>query len=538
MPILVADSKTLAGLAKKHWDVVIVGSGISGATACWRLQNSAAKDLDVLIIDKAGLPPNNHSPMGSAPDGPKTYLGTPEGGKEIQAWWDAKQVGGGFNVWYGQIGRFHANSLQKSTLPFGATRSKAVSKWPIRYDELIPYYDVIEKALAPYAASEGTFEQTGNTVPLENVTTRPRISEFEARFGRKLSQFGLDCYVVPTCLGGRLWDKHPIDPITGKALTASDISGIKRGFKDDMLGAAKGRPNVTLLCAARVESLAETDGGGCLQVRSVQDTSSKEVTLSASKILLGCGALETARLLLGSPHISRGLPIGQGFNTTLEYIGYVSTDIARKAEPDPFARFGHLGMPVMNPATGGMGKIAIYDALEVDGYKKYCEYNKRFGTTVPISRRTFEQKYVLKLSFKGESANWPGKQITRRTKEPHALPDLWLRYDDHADDLSLLGYVQEQIRQIAATLVHGKVLFGFRPTKAFGLSAHHHGGAIMGDTPENSVTDRYGRLWGAEDISIIDSSTFPTSGDLNGSLTIMANAARVTDWAIHQETLS
>jgi choline dehydrogenase-like flavoprotein len=60
-------------------------------------------------------------------------------------------------------------------------------------------------------------------------------------------------------------------------------------------------------------------------------------------------------------------------------------------------------------------------------------------------------------------------------------------------------------------------------------TAHLMGGCRMGFTPDDSVTDGYGRSWEIPNLWICDASLFPTSGGANPSLTIMALACRIGD---------
>ena len=55
----------------------------------------------------------------------------------------------------------------------------------------------------------------------------------------------------------------------------------------------------------------------------------------------------------------------------------------------------------------------------------------------------------------------------------------------------------------------------------------------MGDDPERSVVDRWGRLHGVPNAYVTDASVFVTSGGLNPALTVEANAFRVADHLAH-----
>jgi choline dehydrogenase-like flavoprotein len=51
----------------------------------------------------------------------------------------------------------------------------------------------------------------------------------------------------------------------------------------------------------------------------------------------------------------------------------------------------------------------------------------------------------------------------------------------------------------------------------------------MGTHPRDSVTNPDGRSWDISNLWICDGSLFPTTGAVNPSLTIQANACRVGD---------
>jgi choline dehydrogenase-like flavoprotein len=59
------------------------------------------------------------------------------------------------------------------------------------------------------------------------------------------------------------------------------------------------------------------------------------------------------------------------------------------------------------------------------------------------------------------------------------------------------------------------------------FSAHQMGTACMGASPATSVVDPSGRVWGFDNLLVVDASLFPQSSGVNPMLTIMAMASRV-----------
>ncbi|MBP9699117.1 MAG: hypothetical protein KBD85_03775 [Elusimicrobia bacterium] len=64
------------------------------------------------------------------------------------------------------------------------------------------------------------------------------------------------------------------------------------------------------------------------------------------------------------------------------------------------------------------------------------------------------------------------------------------------------------------------------------LLAHACGTCRMGNDPQTSVVDRFNRAHGVENLYVVDSSFFPSSGGVNPALTIAANALRVAQHII------
>ena len=59
--------------------------------------------------------------------------------------------------------------------------------------------------------------------------------------------------------------------------------------------------------------------------------------------------------------------------------------------------------------------------------------------------------------------------------------------------------------------------------------AHQNGTIRFGDDPKTSALDRNCRAHEVDNLYVVDSSFFPSSGAVNPALTIMANALRVGD---------
>jgi choline dehydrogenase-like flavoprotein len=109
---------------------------------------------------------------------------------------------------------------------------------------------------------------------------------------------------------------------------------------------------------------------------------------------------------------------------------------------------------------------------------------------------------------------------------------------DETDDLGLrIPKVTFSYSANDRRLIHHALTFMGQALDAAGArnlwtetdTAHLMGGCRMGFSPEDSVTNGYGRAWDIPNLWICDGSLFPTGGGANPSLTIQALACRIGD---------
>lgn len=83
----------------------------------------------------------------------------------------------------------------------------------------------------------------------------------------------------------------------------------------------------------------------------------------------------------------------------------------------------------------------------------------------------------------------------------------------------------EQVKDIDS-LIHRR---HFKLGKISITAAHLMGGCRMGEHPEESVTDNWGKIHGFDHLYVADASLFPAAAQINPHLTIMALADRVAE---------
>ena len=101
----------------------------------------------------------------------------------------------------------------------------------------------------------------------------------------------------------------------------------------------------------------------------------------------------------------------------------------------------------------------------------------------------------------------------------------------HPEDHRVHRFLGERAAEwLTASGAVTTVLYGPRPD-AYGPSSGQHqaGTCRMGTDPAHSVCDIEGRVWGHDNLRVVDGSLHVTNGGVNPVLTIYANAMRIMD---------
>jgi choline dehydrogenase-like flavoprotein len=132
--------------AAREWDVIIIGTGVGGATLGHAL---ALRGLSVLFLEKGGR---------VGPTDASNATATPESGM-TQGWWphpiSHRQTNGVRRRFYAPIGCalggssiHYAAALERmppSDFDSLAIPTGSISRWPVSFGEFAPFYDAAEE---------------------------------------------------------------------------------------------------------------------------------------------------------------------------------------------------------------------------------------------------------------------------------------------------------------------------------------------------------------------------------------------------------
>ena len=145
-----------------------------------------------------------------------------------------------------------------------------------------------------------------------------------------------------------------------------------------------------------------------------------------------------------------------------------------------------------------------------------------------LRREMMDYNHWAPLGVLGEILPWPDNRVTLagetdRWGLPVAHVSFSLRDNDRKISAAGTATVKEILEAAGATETFDESRF-----------AHLVGACRMGDDPETSVVDRYGRTHDVANLFVCDGSVMPTQGSANPGLTIQSLAARTADYLISQ----
>jgi len=506
-------------MTTERYDIIIIGTGAGGGTILHRL---APTGLRILVLERGGFLPRereNWDPREVCTNG--RYLAK-------ETWRDAEGnpfnpfthywVGGNTKVYGAALLRMRESDFTE-VRHFGGISPA----WPIGYDELEPYYTEAERLYHVHgeAGADPTEPWRSGAFPYPAVEFEPRMREIGAGFRAQ----GLRPF--PCALGVRLPRPNP-DRAPSRVLSNfdgyPDLTETKADAEVVCVTPALAHRNVTIRTRARVVRL-ETDRSGGEVSTVVVERDGKVERYAGNIVVLACGAINSAAVLLRSANERHpcGLANGSG-QVGRNYMCH------------------NNGMVIA--ITGRDNPSQFQKAFAISDY-----YHGASDSDLPLG--------LIQLMGKPDSdflaavagehlPSVPKEELWRKTVDffitAEDLPDPHNRITIDPDGVIRVAYREnnrEAYDKLRAKLVDAFDAIEMRETGTsamyvgpkLGVSgvSHQNGTLRFGHDPATSVLDVSCKAHELDNLYVADSSFFPSSGAVNPSLTIMANALRVGD---------
>lgn len=522
-----------------HWDYLVIGTGIGGATTGHALASAGKR---VLFLEK-GRAPSLHADTltgsypesdfsGDDPAAPGNAALLTRAGRCT----DEVAVGkhrfvpligcgvGGSSALYGMAMErlFPADFEPRRHFP-GAAASSLPDAWPLRYEDLAPYYQ----------RAEQLYRVRGGRDPLRpDAATLPappplgaRNAELHAHFEKQ----GLHPYPLPMAC----------EAVRGCECCQGYLCA--RGCKNDAgricLEPAVREHGATLLDECQVLRLEATpDHVTGVVCRWRQ----RAITLRADCVIVAAGGLMTPALLLRSVSIDwpQGLANASGLvgrNLMRHYVDLYLVFTRRRGEN----RLKEIGLSDFYQADGAkLGTLQSFGVLPpatVLAATMARDVHDAAPWVSPLFAllRPLLPALLAWLFRRGVLLAAIMEDLPYADNRVVADPALGIDYTVHDDDRARLHIFR---RQVASALKPYRFL-SLRQAEKNSMLAHVCGTCRFGDDPATSVLDRNNRAHGLINLYVVDASFFPSSGGTNPALTIAANALRVADHLLGRDAV-
>lgn len=460
-------------------------------------------------------------------------------------------VGGTSLHYNAKFPRFWKQDFTQLT-DLGPVADAQVADWPIRYEDLAPYYDEVERTIG--------VQGDVSLMPAQTLLQSPRSGQFvmppnptgyAARLlARGAQNVGWNPYPYPAAVNSRVFDGRPACNSCGLCSSFGCPINARGDAMVSYLNPAVLTGRVRVIERAQVYRIHTTaDGRRATEVRYF-DRDGRDRALSADKILVAGSPVQTARLLLlsansahpdglgnASGQVGRNMMFhfftqgGAFFERDVQSLRAQSTTVEVDDLVGPFTgpEVRALGVPYIK---GGLIQVGTGLPLLQEAYF-YAGLGIPYGRSHKNAMRlSMARQRIAGIQFVGEDLPQAGNRVDLDpgVRDFRGLPAARVTWSPHAHERAsaLLTAPRLEAMLLAAPGAIGAVvtpnpLLSDNPS----LTAHHAGTARMGNDPAISVCDRHGRLHDCSNVHVVDASLFPTFPGFNPTLTILANSLRI-----------
>ena len=547
------------------YDAIVVGSGISGG---WAAKELTEKGLKVLMLERgknyehvkdyktAGKDPwdfehRSKTTAQQKKDYPVIHRGWAANEAVMDSWanekdcpytevkpftwWRSYQLGGRSILWGRQ-------SYRWSDFDFEANAKDGIAiDWPIRYKDLAPWYDYVEKFAGISGSAEGLAHLPDGQFlpPMDlNIVEKDVAARIKQQFKNRHMIIGRVANLTAPLQArtqcqfrNRCWEGCPFG---GYFSTQSST-----------LPPAKATGNLTVRPFSIVSKIIyDKDSKKAKGVEVLDAETNKTYQFYSKIVFLNASALNSAWVLMNS-----------ATDVWKDGLGSSSGELGHNIM-DHHYNIGASGTVdgYENDTTFGRRANGFYITRFANLYGDKRDYLRGFGYQGSASRQGWSRD-IAELNIGGnfkEALTEPGSWTIGATGFGEILPyhENKITLDKNVKDkwglpvLSMDAELKENEfkmrKDIKTDLVAMFEAAGVKNITthdsghAMGHGIHEMGTARMGNDPKTSVLNGNNQVWDCKNIFVTDGACMTSSACQNPSLTYMALTARAVDFAVSE----
>jgi choline dehydrogenase-like flavoprotein len=508
----------------QSYDVIIIGTGAGGGTLLHKLKDSGKK---ILVLERGGFLPREKANW----DSKEVFQNERYHTKEVWKTRDGEDLHPGTGYWVGGNTKVYGAALfrlREKDFELVQHEGGLSPEWPLKYKDFEPYYTAAEILYCVHGKMgiDPTEPYRSQDYSFPPVSHEPRIQElhdalvkggsrpFNLPIAIKLNEsdrLNSECIRCNTCDGY---------PCMIHAKSDADINCVRPSLS---------RENITLLTEAKVDRLVTGSDGRSIDYIEVIHNNER-LQFKASIIIVACGAINSAALLLSSANDQHpnGLAnsSGQVGRNFMKHNSAAMLGISTKLNPTQFQKTlavndYYFGDPDFQFPMGHIQLLGKSD-------KEQIRPDAPSFTPGILLREM--ASHSIDWWFTGEDL----PDFNNRVKVINGQIHLEYTENNMKGFKRLISVWKEVLAKIDAKHVfipHDIYLSQDIPLAGV---AHQVGTARFGNDPATSVLDIHCKTHDIDNLYVVDGSFFPSIGAVNPSLTIMANALRVGDHLIEK----
>lgn len=552
-----------------QYDAIVVGSGISGG---WAAKELCDKGLKTLVLERGrqvehlkdyptmnsnpwDMPHRNQIPRADKLENPVVnrcyaykedtahfFVKDSEHPYEQEKpfdWVRGYQVGGKSLIWARQTQRWSKYDFE------GPVRDGFAVDWPIRYDDIAPWYSHVER----FVGISGNFDGL-DTLPDGEFLPAWEMNCVEKEIQKRIfDAYGDRKFVIGRC--AHLTQPKEVHLAQGRGQCQArnqcyrgcPFGGYFSSNSSTLPHAAK-TGNLTLRPDSVVHSLIWDEGKEKVTGVRVIDRVTKSATEYYAKVIfLNAAALNTNLILLNST--SNRFPIGLGNDSGVlgKYIAFHNYRGSMSASFEGFEDSYYSGR---RPTAVMLPNFRNVKKQEMDFQRGYMSFytagrsgwggarNSPFGTEFKEAN-SVPGPWSVYLMMQGETIPKESNIVSLSTDKTDGWGIPQLKIDvgyDNNDEKILKDFLEqgeEMLLKAGCTNIR-KSDSGQAP----GLDIHEMGGVRMGRDPKTSILNGFNQMHLAPNVFVTDGACMTSTGTQNPSLTYMALTARAVAYAVKE----